>query len=218
MRKLYRVLPADVLTGTMTPVEADHDPDAATLLTPASINPTAATTAQATAAGWRRTPAEAYVRAAEQLREAATRAALAAIAAEGPEPIRCYYFGDADGVPGTLVFRGSNPDGPMPVDDAGPLPESVRVAAQAPAACGVLAGPDGTGALAVVDGWTVLGFWDRSAAPLPLGRSVFVVEGVREFAEVMRLAELRFPSAIDRLRRNGVDVVVGASYWSSRVR
>lgn len=165
--------------------------------------------------GWRASPAAAFAWAAAQLRIAAERAAIAAIAAEGP-PIRCYYFGDVDGALGAFAFRGPNRSGPLPAADVSALPPAVVGLASSPAACGDTL-TDGHGARAEVDGWTVLGFWDRPPPMLPQGRSVFIVEGARSFAEVMRLAEVQFPSTIDRLRQRAAVVEVDrATYWSLR--
>lgn len=50
----------------------------------------------------------------------------------------------------------------------------------------------------VINGWTVLSFWDRSADSRGKSNSAFVMEGVHDSNTVIRVAREQFPAVFER--------------------
>ena len=53
---------------------------------------------------------------------------------------------------------------------------------------------EGRAVLKLVEGWTVLAFWDRSADGRGASNSVFLLRGVHVFDEAVRLSREAFPT------------------------
>ena len=64
--------------------------------------------------------------------------------------------------------------------------------------CECVRGVEGRATLQVVDGWTVLAFWDRSADSRGASNSAFLVRGVHEFEDAVRRARDAFPTVWER--------------------
>lgn len=64
--------------------------------------------------------------------------------------------------------------------------------------CGCSSGPQGRAALTHKDGWTALGFCDRSVDRRGGSNSNFLMRGTYEFAEALERAKQLFPSIFKR--------------------
>jgi hypothetical protein len=59
----------------------------------------------------------------------------------------------------------------------------------------------------VVDGWTVLAFWDRSQDGRGNSNAAFLLEGEHDFARMVFEAERRFPDVFKRIVASGGPIV-----------
>lgn len=72
---------------------------------------------------------------------------------------------------------------------------------------------EGVGRLTIVDGWTILGFWDRSVDTRGGSCGAFVAIGVHDFEEMKWLAAGYFPKIAARVKLSAMTLEVqhGAS-------
>lgn len=203
--KLYRVDPADLLAGRANPItEGQHDEAAGTMQRSGADEATAATAAVLAAEGWRDSRGAALRAAADRLQAAASAALLAAMRAE-TDTVHVYFYG-CGATPHHALHEPAG--GGMNATEGAALPQALRELIADPTLPGdpMASQPEGAARLRVVAGWTLIAFWERSLAPVPGGRGVFLVEGEHDLASALAAARAYFPAVFERLRARGLDV------------